>query len=476
MYLRSLTLCFLIPIFLFCKTNKKVHETFSDSEGWHYKKNEKGEDEKFFAIGGWSVPGYTPNQNDISDTANAAIFRKQARNLNILITNHHYFKNYMSENDRIMMTITLFQFVRGYLNKIPHLSNKGLENGYYRSQYLKDAVNHREFVQALDEDIKKSINERFSNVELAYTPIDEVALGLAGNQWYVPPAVGDKIYERIKAFNPDPIVFVDLAGHGKGSSFFFEKRYLKEHDSMPSDPPYVIVKDKSAREYARKAIKSGEGFPLIIFNEGYDGVPGYKFKNNKYSYNSFTLEELKSAHYENIKQYAEAYKGNGNVFGINAFRDFHAHPILAGLTVDAIRAGLGDSNIPIWLYFDGNGYAKTKGTSVDEYIKELKCQMYTSIIHGATGVFFWNDMTKTPEVWNALQPILKEMKDYLDIIKLTTIDKRINDDTHIVIKENTNGQKYIIATNTSKTNVVALKQANVEKKMLLPLEVYISVF
>ena len=33
---------------------------------------------------------------------------------------------------------------------------------------------------------------------------------------------------------------------------------------------------------------------------------------------------------------------------------------------------------------------------VNEYVKELKCQMYTSITHGATGVFFWNDRTKTP--------------------------------------------------------------------------------
>lgn len=55
---------------------------------------------------------------------------------------------------------------------------------------------------------------------------------------------------------------------------------------------------------------------------GYNGVPGYQFNNNKFRYNSFKLEELKSIHYENIRQYAEAYKGNGNVFGVNDFIDF----------------------------------------------------------------------------------------------------------------------------------------------------------
>ena len=51
-------------------------------------------------------------------------------------------------------------------------------------------------------------------------------------------------------------------------------------------------------------------------------MPGYQFNNNKFRYNSFKLEELKSIHYENIRQYAEAYKGNGNVFGVNDFIDF----------------------------------------------------------------------------------------------------------------------------------------------------------
>ena len=41
----------------------------------------------------------------------------------------------MSEEDRIIMTVNPAEFLRSYLNKIPSLSNKGKEGGYYKSQY-----------------------------------------------------------------------------------------------------------------------------------------------------------------------------------------------------------------------------------------------------------------------------------------------------------------------------------------------------
>lgn len=480
MNLRYLALCLLAPLFIFCKSsNKSNQDNDSDeniyTEGWHFRKNKNDENEKFFAFGAWHVPGYTPTEDIHPDrSSDEEIFKTQARNLNIILTHHRSFERFMMDDDRIIMTVNPSEFLRSYLNNVPSLSNKGVESGYYKSQYLKKIVNDKEFLDSLDADIKKSMIERFPNAELAFLPIDEVALGLFNSHWFTPPVVGEKIYEKIKSYNPNAIVFVDLTGHGKGSSFFFEKRYLKDHPSMPTDPPYEAVKSESARNHAKEAIKSGKVQALLVFNEGYNGVPGYKFENNRGSYNSFTLEELKSTHYENIKQYAEAYEGNGNVFGINAFRDFHAHPILAGITVDAIRDGLKNSKTPIWLYFDGNGYAKPKEMEVDAYVKELKCQMYTSIIHGATGVFFWNDRSKTPEVWNALQPVLEEMKENLDLVKLKTQDRKVNGDLHILIKEDNKGNKFLLASNTSKTDSIPLNLDYVEKKSLSPLEVLIS--
>lgn len=45
---------------------------------------------------------------------------------------------------------------------------------------------------------------------------------------------------------------------------------------------------------------------------------------------------------------------------------------------------------------------------------------------------------------------------------------------HMMIKKDENGKKYIIATNTSKTNSLELNMQGVQKKVLNPLEVYIS--
>lgn len=475
MYLRNFTVFFSLLIslsFLSCKSDSKIIGK-ENNDGWYLKKTANGDNEKFFAIGLWNVPGHQDEVAEPDYQKRAKFFKRQTRNSNIVIMHMQKWEDYMQEENKILMSIKPSLFLMDYLAKIPALSSKGNQKGYYESQYLKNIENDKALLQEFDNELEKHVNVEFKNAQRAYLPIDEVSMGLAGSHWYIPPVVGDVIYKRLKTFDPNAIVFVDLAGHGKGSSFFFEKRYLKDHSSMPQDPPYEAT-NESAQSYAKEAIAKGQGLPLLAFNEGFNGVPAYEFKDNKYSQTSYTLEELKSFHYENIKAYAEAYKGNGNVFGINAFRDFYAHPVLAGITVDAIRAGLGDAHTPIWLFFDGNGYAKPGNITMDDYVNQVRCQMFTSIIHGATGVLFWNDRSKNAEAWDALQPTLEEINGHLDIIKLKTLEKRNDDNMHLVIKKDDKGQKYIIASNTSKTDNIPLMVDNVKKDSLAPLEVYIS--
>lgn len=432
----------------------------ADTEDWFYRKNKlTSKNEKFFGIGLWHVPGYTLSENDYADETYKNDFKERTGSSNIVIIDSRYIKSYM--NDKILMIGNFSSTLHGYLDKITALP-KGNDKDYYRTQYLKGNTNNPELVNAFDEEVRRVVN-KYYNFERAYFPIDEIALGGVA-KWFIPPIIGDKMYESIKKRENNPIVLVDLMGHGRGSTFFFEQNYLKTHASMPVKPPYDLLSDGARAQTT---------YPLLGFSQAYNGASVYKFDiNGNYSYVNLNIETLKSIWYDNVKQIAKAYQNNGNVFSINAFRDFYANPILAGVTVDGMKAGL--INKPVWLYFDGNGYAKPANMAPNDYIKNVKCQIYTSIVHGATGIFFWNDWSKSSEVFDNLLPVLQELNENLHIIYLTTFEKKIDNDMHMMIKKDENGKKYIIATNTSKTNSLELNMQGVQKKVLNPLEVYIS--
>ena len=60
------------------------------------------------------------------------------------------------------------------------------------------------------------------------------------------------------------------------------------------------------------------------------------------------------------------------------------------------------------------------------------------------------------------------MKRNLNLIKLRTEERRIKDDLHIVFKKDEKGEKHIIASNTSKTETLALDIENVTTSSLGP--------
>lgn len=435
----------------------------ANNDGWVLsKKTGSYKYERFFAIGTWHVPGYeftdSLHADEQSYQENAALFRKKSEPFNMLFVTPGYEKDYMSEKIHILNPVS--PMLHGYIDKFSELP-KGDDKDYYRSRFIKENVNNPEFENYLDSEIKK-ILETLPNDKYMYSHIDEIALG-GVSKWAVPPVVGAKINERVKKQDKNSLVFVDLLGHCKGSTYFFEQRYQEKYGSLPEDPPYELI-DPEARKCK---------IPLLGFAQAYNGNPVYQFSNGEYSYTDYDFETLKSVWYENTRLVAQAYKNCGDVFGINAFRDFLAYPELSGITVDALKAGLG-SKIPVWIYFDGNGYAKPSTMTEQDYIQSVKCQIYTSVIHGATGILFWNDWRKTPEVFDALLPMLKELNENLHIIKLETKDRKIDNDLHIMIKENEKGQKYIIASNTSKTDVISFDIPGKNKKELLPLEVYVA--
>lgn len=430
-----------------------------DTEDWVYRVNpETGRKEKFFGIGYWAVPGYTLKSSADEDPANVEAYRKWTAHCNLLILDPKFLQPYMKD---MLLAICGFAWPVYDFSGQPGLPTTA-DQDYYRMQYLKANAGSPAFAKMLD-DVLDGYLSRFRDNQRMYAPIDEIALGGRG-RWYIPASVGDRIYERIKLKEQDPIVQVDLLGHGRGSTFFFERNYLKTHPFMPAEPPYELLS-----ENARKQTK----IPLLGFFQAHDGTPVYSFDTaGNYSYSKIPIETLKGLWYENVKQIAAAYKNNGNVFSINAFIDFFANPVLAGVTTDAMKAGLG--KMPVWLYFDGNGYARPASVTVRTYIRTVKCQIYTSLVHGATGILFWNDLSKRADVFVALQPVLQELKKSLPLFELPTVERKIAGDLHVMVKQDAAGKKYLIATNTSKTNRVRLPIRITGKTELAPLEVLVS--
>lgn len=461
----SLVLTFTL-LFTLYACEQKIHyqpnDYSFDDEGWVMRINpDNNKMEKFFAIGSWHVPGYTfantPESEEESYT-NATLFNKKTTPINMVFVTPGHEKDYMS--DKIHILNPFSAILHNYFNKIPTLP-KGKDKDYYHSQYMKTVVDSDRFTEYLEAEIQKLLT-KVTNDKYIFSHIDEIALG-GVSRWAIPPVVGEKINQTLKKFDNNALVYVDLLGHAKGSSYLFEKRYLQSNSSMPKAPPY---------ELATPGATESE-IPLLGFFHAYNGNPVYNFNNGKYSYVKYDFETLKSMWYENLKIISHDYKGNGDVFGINAFLDFFAYPVLSGITVDAMREGLGP-DIPIWLYFDGNGYAKPSNVTPEDYIHVVKCQIYTSIVHGATGILFWNDWNKTPEVFDVLLPMLDELNNNLDIIKLNTADKIIKEHLHVLIKKGKKGEKHIIATNTDKNNSVIFDLPDGSRKTLEPLEVYVS--
>lgn len=427
--------------------------------GWVVKKGiGKKKYDRFFATGTWHVPGYSFSdsmENDAVGAKNEALFKSKAAPFNMVFVTPGQQKKYMVEKIHVLNPFS--PMLHNYIDRRLGLS-KEKDKDYYRSQFLKGEANSNEFVQYLDSSISDLL-KKLPNDKYIYSHIDEIALG-GVSKWMIPPAVGAKIYERVKKLDANALFFVDLVGHGRGSTFFFEQRYLEQHNTMPSAPPYSEL-----GEYAL----ANKANPLLVFFESSDGRPLYEFdKEGNYRYKEYDIVDLKKLWFENLRIIADAYKGCGNVFGINAFRDFFAHPILSAVTMDALKAGLGQST-PIWLYFDGNGYAKPANLSAEEYVRQVKCQIYTSIIHGATGILFWNDWSKKPEVFDALLPMLEDLNSKMHIFKLPTVEERSEGNKHILIKQAHN-KKYLIASNTSKTSIITLDLAKGKVATLYPLE------
>jgi len=456
---------FLLVSFMGIITVFGQQSSWKTKDGWVYRKEAGSSSYKpFFAIGIWNIPGYQPTAMNCTDD----VYRKKSRSfLNNTDLYNMVYMNPGSDKDaysrvEIVGSIPFYDMLFTYQKSLNGVSLDDPYWQYKARRHMKYHAKDKRFEVMLDSVIADVVR-RDGPVDHVWAPIDEIVQGGSGASWTWYPETGEKIKERIKKQEPNTLVYTDLAGMPRGNYYLFEKRYLKTHKSLPSgQPPFEVLS---------KGTKILPSCPTYGFFQGYDGRPSYI--NGTEDYTPFSEVELVDLIYNNMKICAKDYRKCGDVFGLNCFYDTNRHPILSGISVDGIRAGLGKDR-PVWLFFDGNGWSRPEDESVETFVQNLKCQMYTSIIHGATGIMFWNDRDKSPAVFNELNKVVRELTDHLNVVHLKTIRSYSSGYLNYLIKGNKK-ERYIIATNTSLKESVNLRIEGLNR-ILKPLEVYFAAY
>jgi hypothetical protein len=416
----------------------------TDGHGWVLRKmpGEKNF-QKFFAVGLWNIPGYTREAME-KDTE---LYRRSAQPY--LARSENYNMVYLppgtgdvaGKRVEVVGSVGFYEALRACQTSIS--SSEAKDRDYQERHYLEQEAESPKFIGMLDRTIDGIISLSAGSDHI-WAPIDEIVGGGAGNGWCWSARVGRAIRKRILRREPHGLVFTDLVGISRGNSYLFEHRYLQTHHSMPATPPYEALGVGAKRLPER---------PLLGFVQAYDGSPVYV--NGTADYVDYDLPTLRRFFYENLKICAHDYQSCGDVFGINSFIDCNNYPVLAGVAVDGIKAGVG-AGTPVWIFFDGNGYAQPAGQDVNTFVKNLKCQMYTSIIHGATGVMFWNDRSLSPDVFNALEPVVREISQQIPLFRGKTIRTHFEGDVHYMVKRVDGKGRVLIAANTSPSEVASL--------------------
>lgn len=443
MYKKLLLVLLITNLFL-------ANSVFSDGCKWKVKDRwvlkQTGKDtsyNKFFAIGIWGVPAYDINK---ANSENTRYFQRVTKNFNLIYSRAQDVNDLMADKVKMIGTSEFPWTFGRYLNKktegIDYYLQKN--NIYSGMQKIRSDIQSSELNGLLKMQTQSILN--YSHIDShIWAPIDEPASGY-GWCWY--PNVLVELYKTIKSQDPNSLVYIDLVGNGRANHFLTEQIYLSGVNNLN------LNEERERKKYEEKVVR--------YVTEEVRKVSGSRTLVNEKIW------------FDNIKRTVAGYKDCGDIFGINSYRDFFDNPLLTGVTVDAMFSSLGNDKA-VWLFFDSNGYAKFPNTSIEYYLKNVKLQIYISIIHGATGVLFWNDTTiNNNDNFRVALPLIKELRRYNNIIMLETNKKECSGEIIYIEKIDVYGKKHIIAANTSKTKKCFISHPLIRRKFLLPMEVFIK--
>lgn len=432
--------------FLFIRVSLAVGNSDSEKiawsvqEGWVYKNGEP-----FLAIGTWGIPGYDPRFSGDDLLGNEAIFEKASDRFNIIHTLIYRQHSYMK--DTILLSgngLWKWRFLEGYNGhksmSIDQNSNKIID--FNEMKYIRDHLDSY-YTFYIENNIVEEMNAALKDYNFVWLLPDEAA-NARDWSWYWSPEVLQSYYNAIKFHQSSSLVLLDLLGGDSGNHYLFEEAYRNRYGHQPTklDRGKEYLGGKPEPENWHTFKYCADGTPV------YDPQKGWKKKPKKM---------LADNYYDNIKVTSQAYDAACDVISINNYLEFFDDPKNAGIAVDAFKAGCGATK-PVWPFFDGNMFL-VRNKSIHKiapsaYAQNVRCQIYTALVHGATGVLFWTrpDLDELArEYWPKIEAIADELNNQAELIKMPAIIEQSNlkNDVQWVVKSD-GLNTAIFVVNTSK--------------------------
>jgi len=442
----------------------------SDNEGWALI----NDNEKFFAVGLWGIPHYTFTKEDTEPKNNEKLFTSETENFNFIHIQKDFQKQYMQLTGKIISTgLTTFRWYlseRGYIGNVDLYTDDDPSNDsiihYKRMKSIRGKADSLETY--IKTEIADSLIAGFDSYNFIHFIMDEPDTG--GRGWYWHPDVLKIYHDYVHEQNTNNLTYLDLGGNICGNRFFYEKAFGDTFKiGTNPDTGECSPENMDTYNYASDSTSVYTYRRRWIFKDIWTRRP------NSYFIHKFC---------NNVKETAAAYKNVSDVLGVNSYSVFRDYPEVAGETVDAIKVGCG-SDKPVWLFFDAAADQRPRSMSYTDYFKNIKCQVYTSIVHGATGAFFYAITDSEPvktHYWPKIKSLAKDLQDRRYVFEMPVVNQYWDtqyhlpdyDHLHYSIRS-TDKEKniYLIATNTDKKNTLKVKISGFPEFTLEPLGVKI---
>ncbi len=460
--------------FLFCAGFSPLAFAWSlgqpgtENEGWVLDNN----GERYFAIGLWGVPGYTFVRKAKEPTGNDSLFARETGSFNLLTIQSGFQKPYMQKSGRAFSSgLVTFRYLlseTGYVGTVPLADDDDLSNDnlipYHRMRSIRDNID--KLAPYVCERIVIPLASEYRDSPFIHFIMDEPDTG--GRGWYWHPSIIRLYHNIAHDIDEGTLTYIDLGGNVSANRFFYEKAF-GDTFRIGTNPAKGACNPDNMDTYN----VASDGTTLYDYRRG---IFGGKWERKP-------LENFRHLFYDNIMETSAAYDNSCDVIGLNSYQVFREYPETAGEVVDAIKDGCG-SGKPVWLFFDGAADQKPRGMSFEDYASLVRCQVYTSLIHGASGVNIYA-ITRTEaaetEYWPHMRELAEELEVNSNIIRLPVIDAYWDsgyhtagyDHLHWSVRGEENNQRWLIVSNTSRTRPLTCTVKGFPEVTVGPLEGYV---